>query len=318
MTLSFTTNSNVAGFVQAVFNLKTALKSAGWTVPKSSDGTTYNNSGDQITSFSSGAGGLNNPSAWFVISFPGSNRSFCFQRGTSNNNSWRIKCADTNAFTSGSPSATRTPTASAGDITILGSGTDSSPIFSQWTSATDGSVYVNMAVDGASPYGFYMFLTNVGGHTVRSDGLIVVDPVNGAASGDASAYVILISGNGSSGFDGSGMVAEGNTVLWTFSGQNPTGCYYSVHTGSATTPSTTVIPGGLAKNPFTGKDDLIPVPVMRRSGLSSPLYKGMTSLMRWQGVGRAALTTFTNTRRKDYISVHTTLALPWDGSIPQA
>ncbi len=54
----------------AIFAFKELLVDAGWTVLPSSDGTTYNASGDQITTGSSGAGGMANNSAWFRIESP--------------------------------------------------------------------------------------------------------------------------------------------------------------------------------------------------------------------------------------------------------
>ena len=91
MTFSFSTDIVGTG-ANFVYQFKTLLKSVGWTVNRSSDSSTYNSSGDQISSGSSGAGGLANTNAWFIISHPlsGSQRSFCFQRG-STNSLWRIK-----------------------------------------------------------------------------------------------------------------------------------------------------------------------------------------------------------------------------------
>lgn len=67
----------------AMFNVKRALKAGGRTVPKSSDGATYKFDGDQITHASTGAGGMQVNSAWFVIRAP-DGREWCVQRGTTN------------------------------------------------------------------------------------------------------------------------------------------------------------------------------------------------------------------------------------------
>jgi len=118
-------NTGVTG-AEGIYILKETLKLAGWTVPRSSDGTTYNASGDQITSGGSGANGMANSRAWFVVQSPNGEHQWCFQRGTSNNTSWRVKVSALDGFTGGAPSATQVPSAT--DERLLhGSGTDASP-----------------------------------------------------------------------------------------------------------------------------------------------------------------------------------------------
>jgi hypothetical protein len=93
-----------------MFALKELLKQAGWSVISSSDGTTYNASGDQITHNSSGAGGMDNNYAWFRIQDPGALREYVFQRGTLNY-SWKWIYSASDKFTGGTPDATTIPTA---------------------------------------------------------------------------------------------------------------------------------------------------------------------------------------------------------------
>lgn len=94
----------------AIFRLKKLLKTVGWTVPMSSDGSTYNPSGDQITHSGSGAGGMNNLSAWFRIQDPGGQREYLFQRDTSAERlKWHYSTSA--KFVGGSPNATTLPTA---------------------------------------------------------------------------------------------------------------------------------------------------------------------------------------------------------------
>ena len=64
MAFVFDVNESPATYAVAMFQFKTLMKTAGWTVPRSSDGLTFNSSGDQITSGSSGANGMNNNNAW--------------------------------------------------------------------------------------------------------------------------------------------------------------------------------------------------------------------------------------------------------------
>jgi hypothetical protein len=106
MAYTFNTNQTPATCAEAVYNLKTLLKLVGWTVKKSSDGTTYNSTGDQISSGASGANGMNNARAWFVIQEPGTvPRQFCLQRqntvGVNTSYQWRVKYSRYAGFTGG-------------------------------------------------------------------------------------------------------------------------------------------------------------------------------------------------------------------------
>jgi hypothetical protein len=111
----------------AIYQLKTLLVSAGWVVKSSSDGTTYNSTGDQISSGGSGTGGLGNNHAWFRIQDPGTRREFIFQRGT-NNTDWRAKFSESAKFTGGSPGATQTPSAT-DEGYYWSSGNDATPTY---------------------------------------------------------------------------------------------------------------------------------------------------------------------------------------------
>ena len=95
---------------EVMFHLKELLKSVGWSVLSSSDGTTYNSSGDQISHSGSGANGYGNTSAWFRIQDPGALREYVFQRGSSSLYlKWMYSASD--KFTGGTPNATTPPTA---------------------------------------------------------------------------------------------------------------------------------------------------------------------------------------------------------------
>src|SRR5688572_23586724 len=97
----------------AMFALKEALVDEGWIVVSSSDGSTYNAAGDQITTGASGAGGLDNSDAWFRLRMPeyqGRERELMVQRGGSGQ-SWRIAYSHEDTFDSGTPDATTIPEA---------------------------------------------------------------------------------------------------------------------------------------------------------------------------------------------------------------
>ncbi len=126
------TNVNLlpATGAEAIYDLKEFLKtSLSFVVPESSDGTTYNNAADQITSGGAGANGMANANAWFRIQDPDGEYEWTFQRDASNNTDWRIKYSAADGFTGGSPAATQTPSATDEQL-LHGAGTDASPTHS--------------------------------------------------------------------------------------------------------------------------------------------------------------------------------------------
>lgn len=149
----------------AMFNLKTVLKLAGWTTTKSSDGTTYDATGDQITTGTSGAGGMLNNHAWYVVRDPGSRRQVCVQNNTSG--SVRVKMSELAGFVGGSPSATRVPSATDEQV-LYGAGTDASPTY---TLLFGGSARLHCWAESnpiGNVYGFGLFETTVAAATQAS------------------------------------------------------------------------------------------------------------------------------------------------------
>lgn len=133
----------------AMFNLKELLKGVGWSVLSSSDGTTYNASGDQITHYSTGAGGILNNYAWYRIRDPADRREYLAQRGTSNT-SWKIIYSSSDRFTGGTPDATTLPTAT-DQQGLADNGTGFATIF------TAGDCMTYMAAQDAAHNGVYAF-----------------------------------------------------------------------------------------------------------------------------------------------------------------
>jgi hypothetical protein len=202
--LGGSSGQSVTTGADAIYRLKEFLKAAGFTVPRSSDGTTYNASGDQISSSGTGAGGLNNANAWFVLrqpaSYRGLQREYCFQRG-STHLLWRITFAVLGDFTSG-PTATQAPNSASNTRNhIFGSGTEAVPTFASLFPAFASGETIRACVDNASPYGWWLAFYSSGLQT-----LLAVDPVVpgtannrvGTAYRDADpyAYVCQISSPG--------------------------------------------------------------------------------------------------------------------------
>lgn len=113
-----------------MYAVKEGLKAAGWPTIASSDGTTYNAAGDQITSGNAGANGFGNTRAWWRGRDPGGRREVTLQHvgvgAGVNGSNYRIKMSESARFSGGAPSATVTPSATDEQV-LLGSGTDASP-----------------------------------------------------------------------------------------------------------------------------------------------------------------------------------------------
>jgi hypothetical protein len=195
--INSTVNYTVPTGAAAMFMLKALLKRAGWSVIKSGDGlSAYSSSADIITSASSGANGMDNPRAWFVVQMPSSGRAFCIQRNTSSGadtgKSWRIKYSKSAGFTTGSPSATVVPSTGGDEQVLLGAGSDGSPTMAVLFLHGDAAMRFNCFADNAAPYGFLMWewaiSTGVAGCAFG------LDPLTGYSSSDTDPYVIHLLG----------------------------------------------------------------------------------------------------------------------------
>lgn len=147
------TTHTAANVAEAFFFWKEDLKTNGWTVGSSSDGTTYNASGDQITSGGSGAGGFNNDSAWVRLVAPDGTREILLQRTGDADSANVVFSFGSNAFTGGSPDATTRPFATS-EVGVVG------PTFG--TALPGGPYSQTIGIDALSPYSTYMAFDTAG------------------------------------------------------------------------------------------------------------------------------------------------------------
>lgn len=316
MAYSWTPNLTPATGAVAVYELKERLKAAGATVLSSSDGTTYNSSGDQITSGNSGAGGLANTNAWFRVQLADGVRQMTFQRG-SGNTAWRIKYSASAGFTGGSPGATQTPTASDGQV-FFGGGTDASPTFATWFN-TDGTYRAHVGADNAAPYSWWFATYPTGGGT--PNGGMVYDPVQVPAAADTDPVVISVAIS-SGGFTAAtiGAVSTSSTaarvVGWLK--HNLVGAGYVAIPGNkiASVGGGDLAPEGAGSNPHSGNDDMFPIIYGRPTGQAAPQgYKGISSVMYWNGTMRATGDTLTVSSSRDRLILGQ-VSVPWNGQVP--
>jgi len=300
----------------AMFSLKTLLKAQGWTVPSSGDSLTYFSASDGLTTSAGGAGGLGNTNAWFRIQDPAGLQEFTFQR-SSTSTPWRIKFSLTSKFVTGTPTATRTP-AAADEYLLWGAGTDAAPQFATLFAA-DGSTRWNVAADSSAPYGWWSGAFTSGGGATQT--ALVYDPLTPSDVTDTMPWLLYVTSlpAGSTPFQLASISAEAmsNTVNVAASNSPSatvgTPQFYQALSLAST--SGTCVPNAMGGNPISGKDEVFPLVWARRAPQASPGFKGLGTLMKWNGTTRSNGDTLSVVTTRDRI-VYKDLNLPWDGSVP--
>lgn len=343
MSFIFDVNETPATNATAIFQLKTLMKSAGWTVTRSSDGTTFNASGDQITGADTGANGMNNNNAWFVLKQPaavdGYQRQILFFRGTNVSN-WWVQYSISSGFSSGG--ATSAPTA-ADAQNLFATSSSGGQLFS----STEGGIRWHVMADNSSPYSFAAFAYNTGGGNVTN--MLVCDRMTAGSfpTQDNDPYVWYFGSYNNN--NGSVLPRQTQSSPPVDLGSDspmvrtdaPTGlsptlgfpsCWFKYALSGATFTNVTapfyansmlsgavhtMIPCGLGSNPHTGNDDLFPLIWARTSSNSTPVgYKGTSSMFQWCGAQRSTGDTVTVSTASDHIVLNGTLVLPWNGANP--
>ena len=314
---------------------------AGWTVVRSSDGTTANTalSGvDRWQSASSGAKGCGNDNAWIVLQAPTDNgvtRQVCIQRGTADD-SWRAGYSYGGLFTGGT--ATVAPTATDGKSMIGapsvagGSATDGftsgTVTYSTAFFPTAGTFVMNAMARTTAPFAFWMTAYD-GVNSMAAlmlDGLISGSyPVSPDASPENDPYVtfgIPYTGGGIAqgvmGGGGGGTSAASFMKSWFKKGlagvgwvQTDAGVF--ILGNAALSPSASL--GGMTSN---AKDVLLPVFYGRPAADTAPNGgKGFSTLLKQCARNRAIKDTvsISTATSKEYIVVGD-YVLDWDGSVP--
>lgn len=312
MTYSFSTGNSSANGADYVYRLKEHLKTNGWTVKSSSDGTTYNSSGDQISSSGTGANGMNNTRAWFRIQCPaisGITRELTFQISAAGGASWRIKYSYSTGFTGGSPAATVTPSATDEGI-ILGGGTDASPSFAAAHSGAASNTHF-AAGDSSEGYSFYAASYASG----TNNGMIHMDMVSEATTGDVDPYVFAAATSGS-----------GATVIQSTDGTSVRRCWFKKGLTNNAFQIVAGVPysdgtradSAMGVNPYTGNDDLLDFYYVRRNSSGGNYqgpggYKGKSHLFQLKGPSRTNGDTYGASKDKVVLGE---IVAPWDGSTP--
>ena len=317
MTLHWDNNNAVMTGAAALFKFKALLVVCGWVVRSSGDGlSAFSSSGDIITTGASGAGGLANTGAWFVIEMPTANsvnRQLLVQRGASNT-SWLTRYSYSAKFTGGSPSATVIPTAT-DQQNINCSGSTAHALM-----PTDSTYRWNMVASDAAPYGLVASAFPSGGGA--ADHAFCMLPLTVIDVGDIDPYAFYLSASASS-FTAADMLA--NMSCWYRKGLTDqfwadplvstatSACAYR----RSANPTTNSVPANLGPNPHTGNDDVYDIPIGRAvngTGRYPMGYKGMSqTLLLWNGNARTTADTLDISSSKDRLAL-ANCNMPWDGS----
>lgn len=297
----------------ALVQIKDLLVATGaWEVPSSSDGTTYNPSGDTVSHGGSGAGGLGNTNAWLRIRPRSGGLEFTIQR-TVSDTVYRVKLARAE-FNAGSPSATQTPatTTATDEQIVLGAGTDAAPTGASytWAMSTPSAGIIKGAIDTESPYGFWFAASPIGGQASGLTAILLLDPLLHTIAGDAFAYVFRAT---TSTFNDSAMSADSPSgqVTWLASATPTTPIAIPACGLRLASGSTRAIPRDLISTP-NGRAREFPLWYGRRSAIANPGYKGVSSLLRWIAPDLRRWTTLSVASNHDRI-VYDDVTLPWGG-----
>jgi len=320
--VAFVFNNNIFlryGFTPwAVFALKEALKAVGWTVPISSDGITYNASGDQIAHRNSGANGMDNNNAWFVVRAPDNLHEWMFQRGLfpqgpDNNISsqyWYIGVSKTAGFVAGAIPATDKPTAP-------DSGFVSDDNFYGFNlGGFNRDIRWNICVEDTAPWRFYAAVLDGSNGDYEYAQMIAMDalhPNTLAVSIDPDPYVYICTADHY--LFGWGYVGTGTQQRFAmYDGQ----WLYDDYSSGIVMPGSEY--DGQGANPYNGKDDLGPIIYGFTKSMGQGV-KGLSSLFKNVLNPRSIGTVLTVDTLGDRIILGPgfgyLVAAPWNGTLPK-
>ncbi len=342
----FSVNQAVTTWTQAMYVFIQLLKTAGWTVTFSSDGTATSTpwTGDNISGYGSGAGGLGNTRAYMVLQQPtvaspySGSRMIFIQRGASDSQ-WKIKYSRGSfgpPVSYGGAALQNMPSAS-DEAIVAGGGTDASPTFNTVFNGTAANNRIECFADNGSdvsswcPGAFY-FCSIPNGGAADGNGCnhaIWLDPLSGVDTVDVDPFVIGCSNQngtcltftGDIGSEGAGALSanEGSGHAWfnpASDGGGVTRVFKGVQAMGLTAYNQVTWPGKAGTSTVNGKEVGGPIVWARRAlagGQGGP--KGVSRLMKWKSSSKSVGDTCQKTDAYDLIVAGDVL-LPWNGVIP--
>lgn len=335
---SSTTSLYCATNGEALFRLKEALKSWGWVIQASSDGTNFSNTAgnlnDQITTVAE----MNNANAWFVIKEPtAQGRQYAMKRFSAT--SYLVVYiprdgSNNTQAASGAGTATALPTYT---TSVALHGTLPNTGASSWFS-TEGTSYFHIGVDDAAPYSFYMIGATVGTGAPEGGSWIRDGMLSGSyPAGDVDPYVNFLGkvtgvtgsvnclnvrnlsyATGSTLFN---QALSGNCYLRkNLSGETYVSIQAQWPSNKSATGTTTVVNvHNFGTDNHAGRIYTMPLVWIRGTTNSQAVpvgWKGISSFLRWTMLSRSGGTTLTISSTRDRV-IFGDINVPWDGTVPR-
>lgn len=327
MALVYNVNNSPQNEVDGMFQVKQFLKSIGWSVPSSSDGSTFYGAGDILTGSGTGPGNLGNTGAWFWIQEPagspyGAQRSWLCENVATNINAsastaWYMAFSPADGFTIQSSNPVLTCSVATDQVLLNDSFYNSQTDFGGnrmfGGQVLPGQFRLNMSADNSGSHRFFIFAFPAGGGTPLNG--FFMDDVSNTLTNDLQPWMIYCNGYSSQLAENSlvttWMHAWVGNLFPTFQGIN--GNSYDFYAPTS----------AFVQDPQTNKDLLFPVIIFGGPNVSAgatSLYKGVCSTVRWEGTGttsspRAAGSILNQATPGDTV-VCGVLTFPWNsGSI---
>lgn len=283
--------NNVSPLSQAVpiFDLKEAMKAAGYSVRGSGDGIAAHSAvGDIITQSGSGANGMNNSNAWFTIRQDGGGtapfsgtREWTFQRGAQSY-SWACEYSGPDTtFDQSTGNATTRPTGVVpGDIQPFTPASGFNTIFSTTLNFT---YQIRVGNDAENFLWYLVAYPNGGGNT---KGHLFFLPLNTETiTATEDDPFVLSANNGTLLFDAIGNKNTGNVFGWQ--GKNGTVNAYALVSAFAMSDNLgPVFPAVSGISPVELKDNGVPIFWGRINTSSQPGFKGGSTAAQWKSSPR--------------------------------
>jgi hypothetical protein len=310
-----------ADFATFMYLFKEGLKAAGcihWSSGSGTGGTfttTSGNVNDVLTSSEKFA----RTYAWWQGYWP-DGRQISIQKGN-DNNVWRVVYSLAATFAGGSPSATVARTATDQQY-VIGDASNYWYLFNY----NQPSIRLKAMIQDVAPYGFWLWGHPVGGGVGCVQ--LFKDPLvaGSYAPTDPDPYIWGGQNISSGTYGNNAYLAHGGLSYYIANLLNGGSFGYlngiwtlipALVFRDATT--TDMINAGkfLPTNPYTGKDEMLPVMYARYTGYATVQgFKGQSTLFRWLGTQRTYGEALTKDSTRDRI-VLGHVSAPWDGSIPE-
>jgi len=310
MTWQFTVNQTPANGGTHIWNFVSTLMLAGWTKPMDGGGTAGALGPGAVTNGTQ----MNASRAWVRMQAPDGNRELCIQRGSVADYTWWIKYSRLAHFITG------------GDKETMPTAADETNIWSTGTAGTHLLTISNYrghcGADDAPPYGAY-WLTIPNGGSETSAGIFVMDPVDSPDSLDPDPVVFGRFFQNADLVKNYFWIANASTTQAggrALLGASYTGCppcrLMDNSGGNGSIPAYDAS-SSIGTNPFSAKDDVIPLMWARRvgAGAAPSGWKGIGTVMKASGVVRSPADTLSVVGVRDYIYL-AGVVFPWDGSVP--